>query len=126
MKLFDKETINAKRKDQTRELTMKNERLVVSLKKILTLQNDIDFDADKAKKVADYQIWCKDLQDKMAKELGNLNAYKKLVEDKKEDYYGLINSFDALEDKILDKREELEKLEMMVVLKKQILEKTHA
>ena len=59
--------------------------------KILKLQNDIDFDADKAKKVKEYQIWCEDLQEKISKELGNLKAYEKLVEEKKEQYYNFWN-----------------------------------
>jgi len=123
MQLFSREQINTKRKEQTRELTLKNERLATSLRKVLASQNDIDFDQDKAKKVSDYQVWCRDLQDKMTKELGNLNAYKKLVEDKKEEYYELIASFDALEDKILDRKEELEKLNLQLELKKAILTK---
>jgi len=126
MKLFQKETINLKRKEQTRELTLKNERLAVSLRKILNLQKDIEFDADKAKKVKDYQVWCEDLQTKMSKELGNLNAYKKLVEDKKEEYYGLITNLDLLQDKILDRKEELRKQELRVAFNKTILEKTNA
>ena len=75
MQLFQKEQINSKRKEQTRELTLKNERLATSLRKVLALQKDIEFDADKAKKVADYQVWCEDLQKKMSKELANLKAY---------------------------------------------------
>ncbi len=126
MQLFSKEQVNTRRKEQTRELTLKNERLATSLRKVLALQKEIDFDADKAKKVADYQIWCKDLQEKMSKELGNLKAYEKLVEDKKEEYYNLVGRKDEIEDKILDRKEELGKLDMMVALKKQILEKQNA
>lgn len=123
MQLFSKEIINTKRKEQTRELTLKNERLAGSLRKILNLQKDIEFDADKAKKVADYQIWCKDLQEKMSKELGNLEAYKKLVEEKKEEYYALVASKDVLEDRILDLKEELDKLNLQVNFKKELLTK---
>jgi len=126
MQLFQKETIEKKRKEQTRELTLKNERLATSLRKVLALQKDIEFDADKAKKVADYQVWCEDLQKKMSKELANFEVYKKLVEDKKEEYYGLITSLDAIQDKILDLREERDKLNLEVELQKQILEKIHA
>jgi hypothetical protein len=125
MQLFSKEQINGKRKDQTRELTLKNERLAGSLRKVLNLQKDIEFDADKAKKVADYQVWCEDLQKKMSKELANLTAYTKLVDDKKEEYYNLVARYDELEDKILDRKEELGRLDLQVNFKKELL-KTHA
>lgn len=125
MQLFSKETINTKRKEQTRELTLKNERLAASLRKILNLQKDIEFDSDKAKKVADYQVWCEDLQKKMSKELSNLKAYEKLVDEKKEEYYNLVARKDEIEDKILDRKEELEKLDLQVAIKKQILEKSN-
>ena len=126
MQLFSKEEINKKRKDQTRELVVKNERLVSSLKKVLSLQKDIEFDADKAKKVKEYQVWCKDLQDKMSKELANLNAYKKLVEEKKEEFYNLVARKDEIEDRIMDRREELDKLNLEVALLKQILNRQNA
>jgi predicted nucleic acid-binding Zn-ribbon protein len=126
MRLFQKEEILKGRKDQTRELTLKNERLATSLRKLLNLQKDIEFDADKAKKVKDYQVWCEDLQTKMSKELGNLNAYKKLVEERKEEYYNLVAKKDEIEDGIITLKEELEKLELQVVLKKQILQKANA
>ena len=126
MKLFEKDTINRLRKDQTRELTLKNERLAGSLRKLLALQKDIEFDADKAKKVADYQVWCEDLQKKMSKELGNLKAYEKLVEEKKEEYYGLVAKKDEIEDRIIDLKEEQKKQELQVAFTKTILEKSHA
>jgi len=125
MQLFSKEQINGKRKEQTRELTLKNERLAGSLRKVLNLQKEVEFDADKAKKVADYQVWCEDLQKKMSKELANLTAYTKLVDDKKEEYYNLVARYDELEDKILDRKEELGRLDLQVNFKKELL-KTHA
>lgn len=125
MQLFSKEQINTKRKDQTRELTLKNERLAVSLKKILNLQNDIDFDTDKAKKVKDYQIWCEDLQKKMNKELANLKAYEKLLDEKKDEYYNLVAKKDELEDKIIDLTEELGRLDLQLNFKRELL-KTNA
>ena len=123
MELFTKEQVNIKRKDQTRELTLKNERLATSLRKILNLQKDIEFDADKAKKVADYQVWCEDLQNKMSKELANLKAYEKLVEDKKEEYYNLVARRDEIEDKILDRKEELGRLDLQLNFKRELLTK---
>lgn len=124
--LFTKEVINQKRQEQNRELTRKNEKLITSLRKILSLQKDIDFDADKAKKVKEYIQWCKDLQDKQSTELGNLKAYEKLVEDKKEEYYQLIELKDAIEDKILTLKEESNRLDLQVAFKRQILEKQNA
>lgn len=123
MQLFTKETINKTRKDQTRELMLKNQRLIDSNRKVLALQDDIEFDADKAKKVKEYQVWCDDLQKKMSNELGNLKAYKKLVEDKKEEYYKVLEIKDSLEDKILTLTEEKDKLEIQVKWKQEITSK---
>ena len=123
MQLFKKTEIEKYRKDQTRELSAKNDRLVVSLRKILKLQNDIDFDADKAKKVKDYQIWCEDLQAKMDKELRNLKAYEKLRDDVKEEYYNLVARKDELEDSILDRREELGRIDLQLNFKRELLAK---
>ena len=125
MQLFSKEQVNVKRKEQTRELTLKNERLATSLRKILNLQKDIEFDADRAKKVTEYQKWCDDLQNKMSRELSNLKAYEKLTEEKKEEYYSLVARKDEIEDRILDRKEELEKLDLQVALLKQITEKSN-
>lgn len=126
MQLLSPEKINSKRKEQTRELTLKNERLATSLRKVLALQKDIEFDADKAKKVADYQIWCEDLQKKMSKELANLEAYKKLVEDKKEEYYNLVAKIDELQDKTFDLKEEISRLILQVEWNRKLTQKTDA
>jgi len=123
MELFSKEKINRARKEQTRELMLKNERLIASNRKVLNLQKEIEFDADKAKKVKDYQIWCEDLQKKMSKELANLEAYKKLLEDKKEEYYNAVARLDAVEDKILDRKEELGRLDLQLNFKRELLTK---
>lgn len=121
MRLFQKTEIEKGRKEQTRELTLKNERLATSLRKILNLQKDIEFDADKAKKVKDYQVWCEDLQTKMSKELGNLKAYEKLVDEKKEEYYNLVARKDEVEDRIITLKEELEKLSLQVAFKRELI-----
>lgn len=126
MRLFKKEEIQAKRQAQGRELTLKNEKLIASLKKILALQKDIDFDAEKAKKVKEYMQWCQDLQEKQSKELANLKAYENLVEERKEQFYELISKKDTIEDKIMDLKEELNKLEIQVAFKRQIIEKSDA
>lgn len=123
MQLFTPEKINKVRKDQTRELVVKNERLISSMRKVLNLQNDIEFDQDKAKKVADYQVWCADLQNKMSRELLNLKAYEKLVEEKKEEYYNLVAKKDEIEDKILDRKEELGRLDLQLNFKRELLNK---
>lgn len=126
MKLFKREEIEAKRHNQTRELILKNEKLISSLKKTLALQKDIEFDAEKAKKVKDYMQWCEDLQKKQSKELANLETYKKLAEDKKEEYYRIVEAKDALEDKIISLKEESERLSLQVKWKQEIVSKSHA
>lgn len=120
MKLFEKETIQKRRNDQTRELVLKNQRMASSLKKALVLQNDIDFDAEKAKKVRDYQMWCVDIQERKNKELGNLKAYTKLVEDKKEEYYQELELKDALDDKVMNLKEEIGRLDLQIKWKQSL------
>lgn len=121
MQLFTPEKINKNKKEQLRELTLKNDRLAISLRKLLNLQKDIEFDADKAKKVKEYQVWCEDLQNKQSKELANLKAYEKLTEEKKEEYYELVAKKDGIEDSIIDLKEELSRLELLVNLKRKLV-----
>lgn len=123
MQLLKKEQVNQKLKDQTRELVEKNQRLVSSLKKTIALQNDIDIDAEKAKKIKEYEVWCDDLQKKMSTELSHLKAYQKLVEDKKEEYYRLVTAKDAIEDKILTLKEEVSRLELQVKFYQSLIQK---
>lgn len=123
MELFKPEQINKVRKEQTRELIAKNDRLAKSMRKLLGLQKDIEYDADKAKKVKEYQIWCEDLQKKMDRSLGTLKAYDKLLEEKKEQYYELVAKKDAIEDNIMDLKEELDTLELQINFKKELLNK---
>lgn len=123
MELLKKEQINKARKDQTREIMLKNERLVKSTRKLLDLQNDLEFDADKSKKVKEYQQWCQDLQTKMSRELKTFEAYKKLTEDKKDEYYRVIENLDKLEDIITDKKEEIGRLDLQLALKGELLRK---
>lgn len=124
--LFTKEVVNQKRQQYNRELTAKNEKLVASLKKILALQKEIDFDAAKAKQVKDFMAFCEDIQSKQSKVLAELKAYEKLLEGKKETVYALVSKQDSLEDKILDLKEEKEKLDIEVGFKKQVIEKYNA
>lgn len=123
MQLFSKEQINLKRKDQTRELTKKNERLATSLRKVIALQSEVDLDQDKAKKVKDYQVWCEDIQIKMSKTLSTLKAYEKLADDKKEEYYALVEKLDEIDDKIIDRNEEIVKLDLQIRFKEELLKK---
>jgi len=124
MKLFTKEEINKTRKDQTRELTIKNEKLVKSLRKTLALQKEIDLDSEKAKKVKDYEVWCAEIHNRMDKELQTLKAYEKLVEDKKEEYYNLVSKIDAKEETIFNLDEEIKKLKLQVEFNKTIIIKS--
>lgn len=123
MQLFSREQVNLKRKNETRELSLKNDRLAKSLRKVLDLQKEVEFDQDKAKKVKDYQVWCADLQNKMDKALGTLKSYEKLVEEKKEEIYELVERKDELEDTLLDLREEQERLDFELNFKRELLGK---
>jgi len=120
MKLLSKEEVDSKRKAQKRDLMLTNERLVSSLKKVLKLQNDIEFDTEKDKKVKEFEVWCKDIQERQSKELQILNSYSQLIEEKKEIYYSWVEKVDTMQDKVLELEEELERLKLQANWNKQI------
>lgn len=114
MQLLKPEQINKKRKDQTRELTVRNDKLATSYKNLLKLQNDFEFDADKAKKVKDYEVWCEMLQKKKSDQLEELNKYIQATDMAREELYTVLARKDALEDSIVELQEEKDKLELQV------------
>lgn len=123
MHLFRKTEVEKLRKDQTRELVVKNERLATSLRKTLALQKEIDLDAEKAQKVHAYEVWCQDLQKKMSRELQTLEGYKTLVEERKDELYSLLAKKDALNDEIITKKEEIARLDMQINFKSALVTK---
>lgn len=71
-----------------------------------TLQNN--YDPDKVKAKADFDAFCKDLNEKRSRLLQELAGIQKEIDAKKDVYFGLVAKQDALEERTYkaDKREE--------------------
>ena len=123
MKLFTKEEINKRRHETNRELTAKNEKVVSSLKKVLKLQEEIDFDKEKAKKMKEFQVWCDNLNEKKSLLLQDMKKYQNAVEGAKEELYRVIARKDMFEDEIANLEEEIGRLQLQVQWNKQVLTK---
>lgn len=123
MKLFKSEEIHKIKKDQNFELNRKNEKVISSLKEALKLQNDIDFDADKARKVKDYQVWCESIQNKKSEMLKELKSYETAREKAKEELFSVLSRMDLIKDEIITSQEELDKLKLQIEWNRGILNK---
>lgn len=120
-KLFSPEEISKRRHESNRELTAKNERVISSLKKVLKLQEQIDFEPEKAKKVQEFQVWCDDLNQKKSVLLKELNKYKSALDSSKEELYRVIARKDKFEDEITDLREEIGRLKLQIDFSKNLI-----
>lgn len=86
-----------------------------------------NYDPEKMKALKDFEIFVSDINDKKSKLLEELNAYGKLIEERKEIYYGLIQKQDLLDEKLHQVAEENKKLDLreafVVDLEKKFREK---
>ena len=71
-----------------------------------------DYEPEKLKMLEEFEAFCVEQQVKREKVLGELSAIQKMIEDKKEVYYGLIEKQDALEEKQHQLDEENKKLNL--------------
>jgi len=71
-----------------------------------------DYEPEKLKILEEFEAFCVEQQVKREKVLGELSAIQKMIEDKKEVYYGLIEKQDALEEKQHQLDEENKKLNL--------------
>lgn len=120
-KLFSAEEISKRRNESNRELTAKNERVISSMKRVLKLQDQLDFKPEKAKKVKEFEIWCDDLNAKKSKLLQELNKYTDAVENTKEELYRVIARKDKFEDEITDLQEEISRLKLQVEFNRNLI-----
>lgn len=70
------------------------------------------YEPEKAKALKDYEDYIRDLSGKKAKFLRELQAVSKLIEDKKEMYYGLTEKFDELQEREFHLNEREKKLDL--------------
>ena len=78
--------------------------------KLSTAKND--YSTDKLEKQAEFERFCKDIQDKREKLLQELASLQKQIEDKREIYYGLIVKQDELQEVKYKIQEEYKKLDL--------------
>jgi predicted RNase H-like nuclease (RuvC/YqgF family) len=114
MKLLSKTQAQATIKRDNDELIETNIRLRKFWKEITERLNTVreNYDPDKQKALNDFELFVKDIQTKKTKLLGEVVALEKLIADKKEIYYGLIEKQDRLEERVYQANEKEKKLDL--------------
>lgn len=114
MKLLAKKEAQKGIKKNTEELLESNLRLRKMEMDVLGRLNTakLNYDPEKVKALEDFERFCKDIMVKKSALLEELNAYTKLIDEKKELYYGLIAKQDALEERRAQILEESRKLDL--------------
>src|SRR3990167_11484234 len=98
MKLLSKSEATLGLKKSNEDLLGSNLRLREIEKQVLKRLNEakLDYDPEKVKALKDFEQFTADLMEKKSKLLSELNAYEKLIEERKDIYYGLVERQDAL------------------------------
>lgn len=114
MKLLAKSEAKASIKKDNEELIGTNIRLREMEKKALDRLNNAkaNYDPEKTQALKDFEQFTADLNEKKSRLLSELRAYDKLIEDRKEIYYGLIEKQDVLEEKLYLMGEKNKKLDL--------------
>ena len=114
MQLLGKKQARSTAKLENETLIESNIRLSQYHQDITRKLNDVkdNYDPEKLKILKDFEDYCKDIQAKKTKVLGELNTVEQLVEEKKEVYYGLIEKQDILMEKEHQINEENKKLDL--------------
>jgi hypothetical protein len=125
----------AKKEARTR-IAKSNEALFDNVLRLRQVEKDLlhrlntaktNYDPEKVKALKDFEQFVSELNQKKSALLKDLNAYEKLIEDRKEIYYGLIEKQDLLEEKRHQVEEAHRKLDLresfIVDLERRIREK---
>ena len=129
MKLLSKSEATLGLKKSNEDLLGSNLRLREIEKQVLKRLNEakLDYDPEKVKALKDFEQFTADLMEKKSKLLKELNAYEKLIEERKEIFYGLVAKGDALleeEYKIKEANKKLDLRESFITdLERKIREK---
>jgi len=126
MKLFTREEIYKVQKDQARENTRVNDKIIASLKRTLRFSNSVNIDEEKVKKMKEFDLWCENLQNKKSELLKDIQTYRKTLSELKEDLYAVIEKKDSLEDINIDLIEKNENLDLQIKWKEEVLKQQHA
>ena len=114
MKLLQKSEAHLKIKKDNEELVEMNIRLRKYLKDITERLNTIkdDYKPDKVKKLRDFEEFCADIQARKSKLLEELSEVERMIERKKETFYGLVAKQDFLEERSYQIKEKENKLNL--------------
>ena len=114
MKLLTRKEADTSIKKSNDELLGTNIRLREMEKQVIIRLNEakLDYSPEKMKALKDFEQFVADLNEKKSKLLQELNAYEKLIEERKEVYYGLIERQDALMEKSYHINEQNKKLDL--------------
>ena len=129
MKLLSRKEATIGLKKENDNLIGSNLRLREMEKQVIKRLNEakLDYSPNKMKALKDFEQFTADLMEKKSKLLKELNAYDKLIEERKEIYYGLIQKQDLLDEKVYQVAEANKKLDLreafVADLEKRIREK---
>ena len=113
------------KKRENEELIDSNIRLREYHKSITQKLNTVkdDYTQDKLDRLKDFEIFCKETQEKRDKLLRELSGIQALVESTKENYYALIVKQDQLDEKVYKIQEEHKKLDLREIFVRDLEEK---
>ena len=129
MKLLERKDAQIGIKKSNEELLGSNIRLREMEKQVIKRLNEarLNYDPEKVKALKDFEQFVADLNGKKSKLLQELTAYNKLIEERKEIYYGLVERQDEVEEKLYQVKEANKKLDLreafVVDLERRIREK---
>lgn len=129
MKLLTHKEAQIGIKKSNEELLDTNIRLREMEKQVIKRLNEakLDYEPEKLKALKDFEQFVADLNQKKSKLLEELNAYNKLIEERKDLYYGLVSKQDLLDEKVHQVAEANKKLDLreafIVDLEKRIRDK---
>lgn len=118
MKLLSRSDAQSKVKRDNDELIDTNLRLRRYESTIIKKLNAIkdDYEPEKIARLKEFESFCAELSQKKSKLLEELSGLQKLIDQKKDIYYGLIAKQDALDEKIYEMKEVEKKLDLREAL----------
>ena len=129
MKLLTRKEADISIKKSNEDLIGTNIRLREMEKQVIKRLNEakLNYEPEKLKALKDFEQFVSDITLKKSKLLEELNAYNKLIEERKDIYYGLIEKSDLLDEKVYQVAEANKKLDLreafIVDLERKIREK---
>lgn len=114
MKLLTRKEAQVGLNKENETLTENNIQLRQLEKQVIDRLNNAkaNYDPEKLKALKDFEQFVVEINEKKSKLLQEVSAYEKLIEERKDTYYGLIEKQDALEDKVREVQEANRKLDL--------------